>query len=223
MNNPFSKDNHFRIVEKTGIVLVTMSVIIFLLTFYPVVKEELKYQFLPKHNNASVVTREEASRQIQTGEKTGSDIIYPVDEGFGIVIPKLSANAKVIPDVDWMNEAVYQRALTRGVAQARGTALPGEAGNVFLFAHSGVDFYKAVRYNAQFYLLNKLVIGDEIDLFYNKQKFTYRVSGKKTVSPENVEYLTGDREEKTLTLMTCTPAGTTLERLIVVADQVESD
>lgn len=239
MNNPFSRDNFSRSMEKTGppaplrksadgafragIVLVTMSVIIFLLTFYPVVKEELKYQLLPRHTDVVVTTREEASKQAQTGGKVSDNIIYPVDEDFGIVIPKLSANAKVIPDVDWTNEAVYQRALTQGVAQARGTASPGEAGNVFLFAHSGVDFYEAVRYNAQFYLLSKLVPGDEIDLFYHKQKFVYRVSEKKTVSPENVEYLTDDTKEKTLTLMTCTPAGTTFKRLLVIADQVENN
>ena len=117
---------------------------------------------------------------------------------------------------------MYQRALTKGVAHANGTSYPGESGNVFIFAHSGVDFYEATRYNAQFYLLSKLVTGDTIYLFYKKQKYVYRVTEKKVVSPEDVTYLTEDSQKKTLSLMTCTPAGTTLKRLLVIADQVEN-
>lgn len=201
-------------IHKAGAALVVVSVLVLLFTFFPVIKEEAKYQFLPKYNNALVVTKEEA------GEK--SDVIYPVDEEFGIVIPKISANAPVVPDVDWQDSQVYQRALTRGVAHAAGTAYPGEMGNVFIFSHSGVDFYEANRYNALFYLLNKLTAGDEIYVFYKKQKFVYKVAEQKIVSPEDVEYLTGNSAKKTLTLMTCWPAGTTLRRLIVIAEQVEN-
>lgn len=198
-----------RIAHWAGTALVVASVFVLLFTFLPVIKEEIKYQFLPKSS--------------KNGLQETNDVIYPVDEEFGIVIPKISANAKVIADVDWQDSNIYQRALTRGVAHAAGTAHPGEAGNVFIFSHSGVDFYEANRYNALFYLLNKLAQGDEIDIFYQKQKFVYRVVGQKIVAPENVEYLTGDKTKKTLTLMTCWPAGTTLRRLVVIAEQVENN
>ena len=209
-----SQDKYLDWIRKAGTALVVVSVLVLLFTFFPVIKEEAKYQFLPKPNDVAVVTKEEA------GEK--SDVIYPVDEEFGIVIPKISANAKVIADVNWQNSNEYHRALTKGVAHAAGTAPPGEAGNVFIFSHSGVDFYEANRYNALFYLLNKLAPGDEIDVFYKGQKFVYRVSTQKIVASESVEYLTGDQTKKMLTLMTCWPAGTTLSRLIVIAEQVEN-
>lgn len=219
-----SHDKYLQWIRTAGIALVVVSVLVLLLTFLPVIKEEVKYQFFPKHDDALVITREEAEKKSADGVlQSPNDVMYPVDEDFGIVIPKLSANAPVIPDVDWQDAAVYQRALTKGVAHAAGTAYPGGQGNVFIFSHSGVDFYEAVRYNALFYLLNKLVPGDEIYLFYKGQKFVYRVSAQKTISPEQVEYLKGDPKKQTLTLMTCWPAGTTLKRLIVVADQVESD
>ena len=54
--------------------------------------------------------------------------------------------------------------MSEGVAQAKGTAVPGEEGNVFIFSHSGSDFYQADRFNAVFYLLDKLGKGDQIDL-----------------------------------------------------------
>lgn len=220
--NLFSKDNSLDLTRKAGIALIAISALIVFLTFYPVFKEEAKYQLLPKHNTTAVLTQGEAEKKAQAGEQLASDVIYPVDEDFGIVIPKISANAKAIPDVDWQDSGVYQRALTKGVAHAAGTAHPGESGNVFLFSHSGVDFFEAARYNAVFYLIDKLVPGDEIILFYRKQKFTYQVTDKKTVSPESIEYLSGDQSKKTLTLMTCWPAGTTLKRLLVRAEQVDT-
>lgn len=221
--NLFSKDNYLDLVRKAGIALIAVSALIIFLTFFPVIKEEAKYQLLPKHDDVPVLTREEAGNAVKNGEDMPNAAIYPVDEDFGIVIPKISANARVIADVDWQDANVYQRALTRGVAHAAGTSYPGMSGNVFIFSHSGVDFYEANRYNALFYLLNKLVPGEEIYVFYKGQKFVYLVAEKKTVSPESVEYLKGDPAKKTLTLMTCWPAGTTLKRLIVVAEQVAGD
>ncbi len=216
--NLFSKDNSLDLVRKAGIALIAVSALIIFLTFFPVIWEEAKYQLLPKHDDVPVLTREEVGDAVKNGEDTPSDVIYPVDEDFGIVIPKIGANAKVIADVDWQDSTVYQRALTKGVAHAAGTSYPDEPGNVFIFSHSGVDFYEANRYNALFYLLNKLVPGEEIYLFYKGQKFVYRVIDKKIVAPESVEYLKGDPKKRTLTLMTCWPAGTTLKRLVVIAE-----
>lgn len=217
-----SQDKYLSWIRTAGTVLVVVSVLVLLFTFFPVIKEEVKYQFLPK-NDAAIIVNQETAKQILSGnEKLSNDVIYPVDDDFGIIIPKISANASVVPDVDWQDSNIYQRALTKGVAHAVGTAHPGEAGNVFIFSHSGVDFYEANRYNALFYLLNKLAPGDEIDIFYQKQKFVYRVAEQKIVAPENVEYLIGDKTKKTLTLMTCWPAGTTLRRLVVIAEQVEN-
>jgi sortase A len=217
-----NQDKFLSWTRKAGIALIAVSVFFLLFTFFPVIKEEIKYQFSPKNNNALVATKEEAEKNLNEDTIKEKSVTYPVDEEFGIVIPKVFANAKVIADVNWQDSAVYQRALTQGVAHAAGTAHPGENGNIFIFSHSGVDFYEAARYNAEFYLLNKLAPGDEIYLFYKKQKFVYRVAEQKIVVPENVEYLIGDKTKKTLTMMTCWPAGTTLKRLIIIAKQVEN-
>lgn len=205
-----------RIQRLTGTALVGVSVLVLGLTFFPVLREEAKYQFLPSQEHKTVI-----SRMDERAQTIPSQVLLPVSEEFGIVIPKIGANARVIPDVDWEDGAVYQRALTEGVAHARGTAKPGERGNVFLFSHSGVDFLEANRYNALFYLIDKLNPGDDIVVFFEGQKFEYRVVEKKKVAPEELEYLKGSEDQKTLTLMTCWPAGTTLQRLLVIAQQVE--
>lgn len=202
-------------LEKIGVALVALSIFILLLTFFPVLREEAKYQLLPKQEAVVLVKGEEPS------SVAPHKVIVPVDENFGIIIPKIRANARVIADVDWQDSQVYQRALVEGVAHAKGTAKPGEPGNVFLFSHSGVDFFEANRYNALFYLIDKLVSGDEIIILYQGKKFTYQVTEKKIVASDSIEYVQGDMSKQTLTLMTCWPAGTTLKRLIVTATEVD--
>lgn len=147
-----------------------------------------------------------------------SNQLIPIDTQFGIVIPKIRANSKIIPNVDPYNEKEYQLALTKGVAQAIGTAVPGQIGNIFLFSHSSNSFYEATKYNSVFYLLSKLQKGDEVDLYYLGQKFTYKVTDKVTVDPSKVAYLTQKTNKKLLTLMTCWPPGTTFKRLIINAE-----
>src|SRR3989344_3254717 len=187
-----------------GFISVALAIIIFTVTFYPVILVEVNYQ----------VT------QAQGGLNVKKEIA-PKDTDFGIVVPKISANVKVIPNVDPYNSSEYQLALTRGVAHALGTSLPGSAGNVFLFSHSSVNFYEANRYNSIFYLLDKLEVGDEIDLYYKGEKFKYLVTDKKIVGAEEVKYLSGDGSKKAVTLMTCWPPGTTFKRLLVIGELSE--
>lgn len=197
-----------------GIVLVAMSALLLLLTFFPVIKEEIAYWFSAKNKNVISLTREEASAKNLPSDK----VIYPVDENFSLIIPKISANTKIIDNVDWQNSREYQAALTKGVAHAKGTAYPGEDGNVFIFSHSGGDFFETSRYNAVFYLLNKMEKGDEIDVYYQSKKIPYLVKETKVVGADEVKYLEDTPGQKTLTLMTCWPAGTDWKRLVVIAE-----
>ncbi len=56
-----------------------------------------------------------------------------------IIIPKIGAQSGIVSEVDPYNKAEYLKALSGGVAHAKGTALPGELVNIFLFAHSSVE------------------------------------------------------------------------------------
>jgi sortase A len=144
----------------------------------------------------------------------------PKDPQFSIVVPKIGANAKIIANVDAAEEEVYLNALNKGVAHTLGTAFPGEGGHVFLFAHSTDYFWNVGSYNAIFYLLNKLEIKDEINIYYKGQRYVYQVIGKQVVDPSKVEYLTRKTNKEFLTLQTCWPPGTTLKRLLVFATRV---
>lgn len=194
-----------------GCLICISSVALLLLIFYPVIKEEIRYFLSSKSKTVALISTEK------------EDIIAPIDTKFGIIIPKIGANAHVVKNVDPNNEAIYQKALTKGVAHALGTSFPGESGNIFLFAHSSVDFYIATQYNAVFYLISKLEKEDSIALFYNGQEYLYKVSDKKIIAPTDVSSLTGKGSQNTLTLMTCWPPGTTISRLLIIASPVEKN
>ena len=68
--------------------------------------------------------------------------MVPVDEDFGIVIPKINANARVIADVDWQDAQVYQEALTRGIAQAVGQPYPEKPEIFFFFLIRALTFWR---------------------------------------------------------------------------------
>jgi sortase A len=197
-----------------GTTLLACSLILFLLIFYPVIKEEIKYDFSTNTSNYKVVTQE-TTPSGEAGD-LGEKEMAPVDPEFSIVIPKTNANARIIQNVDPYNSKEYQQKLTKGVAQASGSALPEELGNTFLFAHSSDNFYNANRYNAVFYLLYKLDKGDDFYIARKGDLYHYQVTSKMTVEPNQVQYLTDNTEEQKATLMTCWPPGTTLKRLLVV-------
>ena len=212
-----NKNSH-QILFTAGIALIAVSAFLVALIFYPVAKEEIKYLVSSKKSDWKVESQKDYSAESNNNLK--SKAIVSVDEEFGIVIPKILANAKVIAEVDSQNSDIYQKVLTRGVAHAAGSSLPDESGNTFIFAHSSADILEANKYNAVFYLLSKLEAGDDIYLFYKGQKYSYQVTDKKTVSAEEVNYL-NNNAEKQLTLMTCWPPGTTLKRLIIIAKVVD--
>jgi sortase A len=165
--------------------------------------------------------KEEIRYRLVTSRKTKVQIPKPIDSTYAIVVPRIGANVKVIPNVDPYTESEYQQALAKGVAHARGTVFPGQVGNTFLFAHSSRNWEVANQYNAVFYLLYKLKKGDDIYVTYNNQTFHYLVDELNYVDASAVEYLSPDSSKKTLTLMTCWPPGTTLRRLMVTAHIVE--
>ena len=185
------------VLVKLGWLSLILGLGLLILIYFPVAKVEVNYQL----NRSSV-------------EQT------PIDTDFGIVIPKIGANAKVIGGVDPFNSREYQRALAQGVAHAKTSSLPGQPGNVFIFSHSSANFYEAGRYNSIFYLLNKLQPGDEIKLYYQGQPLVYQVTETKIVPAQAVNYLKSGTGEQTLTLMTCWPAGTAYKRLLVIARPV---
>lgn len=153
------------------------------------------------------------------GEKTNS-LVY---QQFYLTIPALKINrALVTTNVTSDKQASYLPILNKAIAHYKGTSLPGQDGNSFLYGHSVLpQFFNSKDYLTIFSTLHQLQIGDLIIVEYGTDQFQYQVYAKNIVEPSEIEVVNTSKEgEKTLTLMTCTPPGTTLKRLLVSAKLV---
>ena len=191
-------------------------------TFAPVIKAEFFYRKDQVQNKKYIVAGDQigslpAGRQVNLLKIEKPLEISPISTDFGLVIPKINANAVVVSNVDAGDKKAYLTALKTGVAHALGTALPGEVGNTYLFAHSVGNFWEINQWNAVFYLLRELVPGDEVDIFYKNKRYIYVVYDKKILEPNETGYLEAITDFPRLTLQTCWPPGTTLKRLLVFA------
>ena len=152
--------------------------------------------------------------------------VMPMD--FRLVIPKIGKNVPLVNMSDkYISEDLWgefenevQNALRDGVVHYPGTAKPGQTGNVFFTGHSSYYPWDSGNYKDVFANLMQLEVGDEYIVYYQQEKHKYRVNEKKEVRPTEVGVLEQPTDKKLSTLMTCWPLGTTLRRLILVAEEV---
>ncbi len=138
-----------------------------------------------------------------------------------ITIPKINVHAPVIYEPS-VAEANVQKALEGGVVHYGNTAEPGQSGNSVIFGHSSNDWWEPGNYKFVFVLLDKLVPGDRFTVDYQSKRYTYEVTGSKVVIPTDLSVLT-QTPEPTMTLITCTPPGTSWKRLVITAKQIDPD
>jgi len=123
-------------------------------------------------------------------------------------IPKIQMDAIVV-------EGASRRELSEGPGHMKLTAQPGEPGNAVITAHRDTFF-------RHIYELNK---GDQIQVRRSGRTFTYEVTGKRIVMPEDVSVIK-PTDNPQLTLITCYPTyyiGPAPKRLVVFSKLVDSD
>lgn len=143
--------------------------------------------------------------------------VIPPDSS--ISIPKINVHAPLI-DVAGRNEADVQKGLQNGVIHYDSTPEPGQPGNSVFFGHSSNDWWEPGNYKFVFVLLDKLAIGDQFTIDYQSKRYTYEVTSTTVVEPNNLSVL-APTSEPTVTIITCTPPGTSWKRLVVSAKQVD--
>lgn len=152
--------------------------------------------------------------------------VYPTD--MRVVIPRINQS---VPVVGVKNENLIARrweelekdiqgALRNGVVHYPGTALPGDNGNIVITGHSSYYAWDPGRFKDVFALLHNVELNDRIVVYFNQKKYVYEVTKKYVVLPKDVDVL-GPTPQEQLTLITCSPIGTNLKRLIVTAKLVE--
>ncbi len=207
------KAGYLRVI---GVLLLLLGILIVVYTFQPFIFSYIDYKLTPEPKKEIEVELIKGDQEITTDIKKDTEVVF-VDNQFGLYIPKIQANSKVIKNIDPYDYDAYHNALISGVAHAKGSAVPSESGNVFLFAHSAVNFYERRKYNVYFYLLGELKKDDPILVVYQGEIYNYKVLEFKVVNPNEIQYLGKYMDQDTLTLMTCWPAGSNTKRAIVTA------
>ena len=144
-----------------------------------------------------------------------------------VVIPKIGKN---IPLVDVENrrvqnvkelEDVFMKELVNWIVRYPGSAKPGDEWNTFIFGHSSNFPWIKWDYNDVFALLDNVVFGDEIIVYYNQKKYIYTVKEKHVVKPGDVAILKRNEWKKEISLMTCWPVWTSVNRMVVIWELTE--
>lgn len=111
--------------------------------------------------------------------------------------------------------------LKKSLIHYPGTAMPGDLGNTVIFGHSVLpQFYNPKNYLTIFSTLHTLKKGGEIVITSDNVEYRYMITDMYEVTPENLTPLAQSFDGRRLTLITCTPPGTYLRRLIVKAELI---
>jgi len=142
-----------------------------------------------------------------------------------LIIPKINVDVPVIYDIG--NDYTSQMdAMAKGVAHFAipgASSHPGEIGNTVLSGHSSNDLFDKGDYKFIFAQLDKLAVGDTVYVNYQSKRYTYVITKTEVVKPTEVSKLVYATDKPILTLITCTPLGTSQNRLLVTAEQVSPD
>jgi sortase A len=121
------------------------------------------------------------------------------------------SNPKINLDVIVV-EGTNHKALRVGPGHLKQTPAPGDLGNSVISAHRDTFFRH----------IYELAKGDEIQVRRNGRTYTFQVTGKKIVQPDDVSILNNTPDTR-LTLITCYPTyyiGPAPQRLIVFSKLV---
>lgn len=142
-----------------------------------------------------------------------------------LIIPKINVDIPVIYS-NTTDDATVEAQLQNGVVHypiPGANAVPGQIGNGVILGHSTNSVFDTGSYKFAFLFLNRLTKGDTFYINYQGTRYTYVVTGSRVVNPNQIGELIVTTDKPLMTLVTCTPIGTSLQRLLVSAEQISPD
>ncbi|MEI6887570.1 MAG: sortase [bacterium] len=106
--------------------------------------------------------------------------------------------------------------LSSGFWRYPDTKKPSEDGSVVVFGHRRANLPPAKN---TFYNLDKVKLGDLIEAGYEGKIYYYKVIVTKVVEPNDWNAIKSE-SFKSIKLITCTPLGTSNQRLVITAEQI---
>jgi LPXTG-site transpeptidase (sortase) family protein len=142
--------------------------------------------------------------------KKPSDAAAPKDNT--LVIPALHMQVRVYDGSPYPS-------LAKGVWHSPSSSTPDKGGNTVMAGHR-FTYNGFQRGASTFYSLDRLKTNDQIVLYWKGIMYNYRVSNILIVEPTQLS-IENPTSQPQLTLYTCTPLWTSLQRLVVQASLVK--
>lgn len=161
-----------------------------------------------------------AASPATAGVSIPAKTVETADRGSWIRIPTLSTDVPLTAPRTMETDDVL-RSLQVGVVRYANGVEPGHPGILAVAGHSTGEPWKG-RYRFAFLNARKLRPGDAILVDHGGVRYTYRVTGQRTINPALTPFLDTSAERPKLTLITCWPLWTTSERLAIEADLAET-
>jgi len=194
---------------------VTIPIIKFQLQYSTNLKQIINPLSLKSYNRNSSVLGDntdytQLSNWFTNDSISSSNNLTVNDNGakYFLTIPKLGIKEATV--------IIGSTDLKSSLIQYPQTALPGQLGDAIIFGHSVLpQFFNSKNYLTIFSTLYTLKQGDEIIANYGGIEYKYIVDEMFEVKPTDLSVLAQNYNHKNLTLITCTPPGTYLRRLVI--------
>ena len=181
--------------------------IVFICFNWPALKDRFFY-----NENENFISEKEQKDSADFNEEKKKAEEIPEDNR--LIIKKINVSVPII-SISSRQDKILQEGLKKGAVIFPQTAIPGEKGNCVIVGHSSNFSWRKGDYDTIFVLLDKLKIGDEVEIFWEEKKIRYMIFENPQIVKANQTEILASAEEPILTLMTCWPIGTNYKRLIV--------
>lgn len=209
-----------RYLKITGFVMVFFGILFFSYFFYPILSYFIFIEpaFAQSDIKSPIPVSEKITSLIQNS--TDARNWYPQlqndlnkkkkVESYFFSIPKLKIENAAVSTIDYD--------LSKHLVQYFGTSTPGELGTAVIFGHSTLpQLFDPKNYKAIFATLHTLKVGDKLFATIDEVTYKYKIFSITITSPDDTEMFSQFYDNSYITLVTCTPPGTTWKRLIVRA------
>lgn len=224
---PTAKSKSLAKKKKFALFFLLIGLVFFLSAIFPILKFQFQYAFkfsqiinplsLKSYNSSQTILGDVTTDYTQIANwfvdnSTENNQLFSTTDNstYLLTIPKLKIKDAVV--------TIGSMDLKKSLIQYPQTALPGQLGNAVVFGHSVLpQFFNSSNYLTIFSTLYKLKQGDEIIINYDSVEYKYIIDEMFEVKPTDLSVLEQRFDQKNLTLITCSPPGTYLRRLIIKA------
>lgn len=175
--------------------------------------EEITFQFLttispPKENILGITDTTSTTLSIEEslGDLKEIEHKYLEEQNTRIVINSIEVDGLI-------HEGVNAHTMDKGFWHFPKSQLPGQKGNFVVIGHRYLELPPSKN---TFFNLDKVKVGDRIEVQQEKNKYTYIVTNTKEVEKNDISVLQNHSDYR-ITLITCSPLWTSDKRLVITA------